>query len=98
MSQDIKPKRRKTAKQIQQEKTNFLTSITRTIVPIVVGSVSGSFLGQFIDQDALTTVVTGVISAAYYIAVRFLERNYPAAGILLGSKRQPTYKKVEKEK
>ena len=84
-------KRRKTAKQIQQEKTNFLTSLTRTIVPIVVGSVSGSFLGQFIDQDALKTTISGIIAALYYTAVRFLERYYPQAGLLLGSTSQPVY-------
>lgn len=91
MVTEPKPKRRKTAKQIQQEKNNFLTSLTRTFVPIVVAAVSSSFLGPYIDQDALKNTVSGIIAALYYTGVRYLERYYPQAGLLLGSTRQPNY-------
>ena len=70
---------------------DVLVSLRRTLVPIIVGSVSGSFLAPYVDPAALTTVVSGVISAVYYGVLRLVEGRVPAVGVLLGARKQPVY-------
>lgn len=70
---------------------DLLISMRRTLVPIVVGAVAGSFLAPYVDPVALTSVVSGVISAVYYAVLRVVEGRIPQAGVLLGAKMQPTY-------
>ena len=72
-------------------KVDLLVSLRRTLVPIIVGSVSGSFLAPYVDPAALTTVVSGVISAVYYGVLRLVEGRVPAVGVLLGARKQPVY-------
>lgn len=72
-------------------KSDVLMSLRRTIVPIVVGSVSGSFLAPYVDPVALTSVVSGLISAVYYAVLRLVEGRFPAVGVLLGARKQPSY-------
>lgn len=72
-------------------KDDLLVSLRRTLVPMVVGLVGGSFLAGFVDPDALEKVVTGAVTAVYYLAVRLLESKMPVFGLLLGSKKQPVY-------
>lgn len=79
------------AKAAEERKFSFLVSIKRTLVPIVVGAVAASFLGEYVDIASLERVLSGVISAVYYLVIRFLETKVPSAGVLLGSKAQPTY-------
>lgn len=70
-------------------------SIVRTLVPIIVGTVLGWLTAANVPLDpdfelALTAVLTGVFSAAYYLLVRLFERYVsPKLGILLGSAKQP---------
>jgi len=70
---------------------DLLVSLKRTLVPIIVGSVAGSFLSPHVDPAALTSVVSGVISAVYYGVLRLVEGRFPAVGVLLGAKKQPVY-------
>ena len=70
---------------------DVLVSLRRTLVPIIVGSVAGSFLAPYVDPQALTTVVSGLISAVYYAVLRFVEGRVPAVGVLLGARKQPVY-------
>lgn len=77
------------------EKTNLLTSLKRTLVPILVGVVGASFLGGYIDNTTLDTFLSGLISALYYTVVRFVETKWPEAGVLLGAKYQPVYTLVD---
>lgn len=72
-------------------KDDLLVSLRRTLVPMIVGLVAGSFLAGFVDPDALEKVVTGAVTAVYYLAVRLLESKMPAFGVLLGSRKQPVY-------
>ena len=72
-------------------KDDLLVSIRRTVVPIVVGVLSASFLSPHVDLGALTHVVSGVVSAVYYVVVRLVEGRNPAFGVLLGAQKQPTY-------
>lgn len=72
---------------------DLVVSGIRTIVPIVVGSVL-AWLAQKnfnIDKDTAVQFATGLAIALYYLVARVLERRWPAAGLLLGSKKQPAY-------
>ena len=72
-------------------KDDLLVSLRRTLVPMIVGLVAGSFLGGYVNPDALDEVVTGAVTAVYYLIVRLLESKMPVFGLLLGSKKQPVY-------
>lgn len=77
---------------------SVITSYIRTYVPISVGALA-SFLatkGFNLDADSqagLVVFLTGVCQAVYYAIARFLERKFPQLGLLLGSKKQPVYRK-----
>lgn len=68
------------------------SSIVRTLVPWAVAyllPLAGKYLG--LTEDQLSTLLTLLLGAAYYVLVRLLERWVPQASILLGSLRQPVY-------
>lgn len=69
----------------------LLTSLKRTLIPIIVGAVAASFIGPYIDESALRDLLAGLIAGGYYTAVRFIEVRFPEAGLLLGAMRQPSY-------
>ena len=70
-------------------------SIVRTFTPIVVGSVVGWFVTAGIPLDdkfggLLELVVSGLLTAVYYVAVRLLETYVtPKFGWLLGLAKTP---------
>ncbi len=72
-------------------------SIVRTVVPALVGLVLGLIARWNLPldpefEDALTALLTGVFTAAYYVAVRLLETYVtPKLGWLLGLAREPEY-------
>ena len=72
-------------------KDDLLVSLRRTLVPMIVGLIAGSFLGGYVNPDALDEVVTGAVTAVYYLIVRLLESKIPVFGVLLGSRKQPVY-------
>ena len=73
------------------DKTDLLVSLKRTLIPVIVGGVAGSFLAGHVDPAALEKVISGAITATYYLAVRLLEARIPSFGLLLGSRKQPVY-------
>lgn len=72
---------------------DLLTSLRRTLVPIVVGFLlsQATRAGFDIPADQLTGVIEALITGAYYALVRIVELYWPAAGVLLGASRQPRY-------
>lgn len=71
----------------------MLTSVIRTVVPIIVGyllSLPVSNAMGLTDEN-LTPAVSVLLSIAYYVAVRLIERHKPAVGVLLGKPAQPVY-------
>lgn len=76
---------------MNEGKENLLVSLKRTLIPIIVGAVAASFLAGYVDPLALERVLSGVISAVYYVVIRFAETKFPGVGVLLGSKAQPVY-------
>lgn len=82
-------------------------SIVRTVTPVVVGYVLTYLLGvetgwlrdlatSFgLTEDSISTgltlTVASILTSVYYAVVRWLEGNFPQAGVLLGMARQPVY-------
>lgn len=79
----------------------MIVSLIRTIVPVAVASGLtwlGMKTGFVLDENTSAQVAiaaTGAAVSLYYGVVRVLEQRYPWFGVLLGSMRQPTYKKDE---
>lgn len=73
--------------------SNYVTSVIRTLVPLVVGTVV-SFLaenGLDLDQEQITAWLIPLVVGVYYAVARFIELKVPAAGWLLGVPKQPGY-------
>lgn len=75
--------------------SDLIVSLIRTVVPIGVG-VALNFLGRYIGvlpegSEAVTTWLTGALIAAYYAVARVAETQWPWIGVLLGSRKPPTY-------
>ncbi|MEU6534897.1 hypothetical protein [Streptomyces sp. NPDC047000] len=81
---------------------NLFVSFMRTVVPIVAGLVLTLLvrIGVTFDSAAVASVVTAILTGAYYTLFRLLEtlavkiRNRPlaaVAGILLGWAAPPDY-------
>ena len=76
---------------------DFGSSLVRTVVPIIAGALLTLLVNLGIDLDedstlALTTFLTGLLTAVYYLVVRFLEEKVsPQWGWLLGLAKGPSY-------
>lgn len=73
--------------------TPQLPAYLRTYVPMIV-LILGKELakhGLNVDGDLLQLIVAGVMAAAYYALVRFLEQHKAQFGWLLGYAKQPLY-------
>lgn len=71
----------------------IVTSVIRTVVPLIVGLVA-TFCAKWgfdIDNESLTAILTTVFSAVYYAVVRAIEEKKPRAGRFLGVAKKPTY-------
>lgn len=72
-------------------------SYIRTVVPLAVGSLIiliGKHLGVYTpDTTGWAATATAVVSAAYYVVIRWAEAKWPNLGWLLGSPTAPTYTK-----
>lgn len=80
---------------------DYITSVIRTIVPIIIGSIVGWLAAKGInikpeDIAAVTALLTALFSGLYYVISRALEQRFPQAGILLGSTKQPEYTETPK--
>lgn len=75
---------------------NYITSTIRTVVPVVVGTVAAFLAAKGVNLDpnalaGLTAFLSGLFTAVYYVAARYLEHKFPKAGYLLGTPKKPTY-------
>lgn len=75
---------------------DIITSIIRTIVPMIVGAIVAFFATKGITFDEqfranMIGVLQLIFSALYYITARALETKVPRLGWLLGSVKQPGY-------
>lgn len=75
----------------------MLTSVIRTVVPIVVGWLLSLAVvnSAGVTEEQLTLAVTGALTVVgqvvYYVVLRAVERYVPQAGWLLGRAVQPSY-------
>jgi len=73
---------------------DYLVSVIRTVVPYAVGTGLvwlADKTGLTIPDEPAKTIVTGLVAAGYYAAVRALEARWPFFGVLLGYKAAPEY-------
>lgn len=79
-------------------KTNFQRSVIRTIVPIVMAFLVSIGAGEVISESVVADAVGASVSVVYYVVIRKLEENgHPGAGILIGSKGNPSYEEPFEE-
>ncbi len=81
--------------------TTYVTSLIRTVVPIIIGwLLSLPIVPPLLDALGVTTerastvlsaAFTAALSAIWYAAVRLLEKRWPSLGVLLGVPVTPTY-------
>ena len=73
--------------------TNYVTSLIRTIVPVVVGAVLSALArrGLDIDQAEVTAWLTPLVISGYYSLARLAEIKLPQLGWLLGVPKAPGY-------
>lgn len=72
---------------------SVLPSILRTLVPILVGYFAAWPVAKALGltDEQVTSLITALITAAYYLAVRLLEQVAPQFGWLLGYASAPKY-------
>lgn len=75
---------------------DMVTSIVRTVTPIIAGAIITFFASKGFNFDQsfttnLYAVIQAIVSGLYYIIVRFIEVKFPSFGVLLGSKKAPQY-------
>lgn len=73
---------------------SFAPSVVRTIVPLLVGYFTAwpvaGLLG--LTDDQITSLITAVVTALYYVVARLLEQHAsPIFGWLLGYASAPAY-------
>lgn len=77
----------------------LVASVIRTLIPVAVGQVASWLLLINVvlpqaAQTGLSTFLGGLLTAIYYVAIRVLEQQWPAFGVLLGLPSSPdTYSK-----
>lgn len=76
------------------ETKDLLTSVRRTVIPMIMGFIATLPVGQFVDTDRVEGALVVLFGAAYYAALRWLEdRGVDAAGwwIAFGRTPKPAY-------
>ena len=64
---------------------DLLTSLRRTIVPMVMGWLLTLPIGPYVDERAVETALVALLGAAYYAVMRVLEdRGVKVASFLIG--------------
>jgi len=64
---------------------DLLTSIRRTVVPMVMGWIISLPIAPYVDERAVETALVALIGAAYYAVMRLLEeRGIKVASFLIG--------------
>jgi hypothetical protein len=70
----------------------MLTSIRRTLIPVIVGALMASAAGPYLDEALVTEALVATFTALYYVAFRLLERaGYGWATVMLGGGSEPEY-------
>ena len=70
---------------------SLIPGVVRTLVPIVVSVLVGWGFSETSLNAPVLAVLTVVVTALYYVAVRLLERYWTKIGWLLGYPAQPVY-------
>lgn len=64
---------------------DLLTSIRRTVVPMVMGWLLSLPVAPYVNETAVETAIVAIIGAVYYAVLRLLEeRGVRVASLLIG--------------
>lgn len=64
---------------------DLLTSIRRTVVPMIMGWVVSLPIAPYVDESAVETALVALLGAVYYAVMRVLEeRGIRVASFLIG--------------
>lgn len=79
--------------------SDFIVSLIRTWTPTAIGALLAWLQVRGMDINpndvaAVTTGLTGLFIAGYYLLARLVERRWPQLGFLLGSAKKPEYREV----
>jgi len=77
----------------EDTKGALLTSLKRTVVPLVVGWAVAVLAraGYDTHDESLSLTLQAIVTSVYYGAVCLIEERQPSAGLLIGGTQQPTY-------
>jgi hypothetical protein len=77
----------------EDTKGAFLTSLKRTVVPLLVGWAVAVLAraGYDTHDESLSLTLQYLATSVYYGAVCLIEQREPKAGLLIGGTEQPTY-------
>lgn len=71
---------------------DLLTSIIRTVVPIVMGALSATGVQQWVPLDIAENALVALLAVVYYVSVRILEQaGFAHIGWMLGVPKPPVY-------
>lgn len=72
---------------------SLLPSVLRTVVPLIYAMLVRWGVTEWIDPDDLfvTNLITVVVTALFYVALRLMERHWDKIGWLLGYAAPPVY-------
>lgn len=75
----------------------LLPSVLRTVVPIIYAFLVQRGVVAWLDPSDVfvTNLITGLVTAVFYVALRLAERHWDKIGWLLGYAQQPVYVKGE---
>ena len=82
------------------EPKDFLTSVRRTVVPIIMGWLATLPVAAFMDTAAVESALVALFASAYYIILRWFEdRGVDAAGwwIAFGRTPRPAYLELQED-
>ena len=73
--------------------SNYVTSVIRTVVPVVVGAVIAVLAkkGINVDEAEVSSWLIPTVISAYYSVARLAEIRFPRLGWLLGVPKAPGY-------
>lgn len=67
-------------------------SIARTLVPLVYVLLLKAGVAQLgVDDATVQALAALIVTGVIYVVIRVVEQHFPAAGVLLGWPKSPTY-------
>lgn len=92
-----KQKRHAAASPVEMIGQTYLPSVLRTVVPLIYAMLVRWGVVEWLDPENLfvTNLITVVVTALFYVLLRYVEQYWDKIGWLLGYGKQPVYVRGE---